>query len=41
MDNLLWFVIGLTHIWPFMLIIAAGIYFAFRLDRRRRKKNAS
>ena len=37
-DNLLWFIIGIIHIWPFVLIVAAAIYFAFKLDKRRKIK---
>jgi len=36
-ENLLYFFIGLTHIWPFMIIAAAGIYLFRRI--RKRKKN--
>ncbi len=36
------FIIGLTNIWPFILIIIGGISLGFRIDRKRKnKKNAS
>lgn len=36
------FIIGLTNIWPFLLIIIAGIILGFRIDRKKKnKKNAS
>jgi len=38
-DNLLWFFIGLTHIWPFVLIIAAAVYSFIRRYRKKKEKN--
>lgn len=41
-DWLLMFIIGLVHIWPFILIIAGGIFIGVHFDRKRKKKkNAS
>ena len=36
---LMWFIVGLTSIWPFIIIIATGIYLAIRLDKKRKNKN--
>jgi hypothetical protein len=36
--NLMWFFIGLTTIWPFILIIAAGLYAGFRINRMHKQK---
>jgi hypothetical protein len=41
-DWLLRFIVGLIHIWPFLLIIAGGIFVGIHFDKKRkRKKNAS
>ncbi len=37
-DALLWFCIGLIHIWPFILMIAAGWWGVARLCRKRKQK---
>ncbi len=37
-DNLLWMIIGLTHVWPFILAIAVILFIVIRLDRKRKKK---
>jgi hypothetical protein len=37
--NLLWFFIGLTTIWPFIILIGGGIFAAFRISRKRRNRN--
>lgn len=33
-DNLIWFFVGLTHIWPFLLLLAGGIWL-WRIRRKR------
>ena len=33
--GLLWFLIGLTHIWPFILIFALGVFLLIRIKRKR------
>lgn len=39
---LLGFIIGLIHMWPFILVIGGGLYIGFKIRRRRRKiKNVS
>lgn len=40
-DNLLWFFIGLTNIWPFVLVIAATLYIIIRQKRKRKNKNTT
>ncbi|MBL4753124.1 MAG: DUF4349 domain-containing protein [Flavobacteriales bacterium] len=37
-NNLLWLLIGLTHIWPFVVILGGGVLFAIGMDRKRRNK---
>jgi len=39
-NNLLWFFVGLTHMWPFVLIIAAAIFFFIRQRRKRKNRTA-
>jgi len=36
---LLAFIIGLIHLWPFILIIGGGVFFAFRFGKARKKTN--
>lgn len=36
---LLAFIIGLIHMWPFILIIGGGLFIAFRIGRKRKKTN--
>jgi hypothetical protein len=39
---LLAFIVGLIHMWPFILLIGSGLFIAFRIGRKRKKtKNAS
>jgi len=37
-NNLLWLLIGLTHIWPFAIIIGGGMYLAIWIGRKRSNK---
>jgi hypothetical protein len=37
-DWLLSFLIGILHIWPFILLIAGGLYLAFYFDKKKKKK---
>lgn len=37
-DNLLWLLIGLTHIWPFLLIVAGGVIFGIRMTKKNSSK---
>lgn len=37
-QNLIWFFIGLAHLWPFVLIVIAGIFWLRRLAKRRRNQ---
>ena len=36
--NLIWFLVGLVNIWPFILILGVFLYFFTRWIRRRRRK---
>ena len=37
-DNLMWFFVGLTNIWPFIVIII-GLVYGFLVYRKRKMKN--
>ncbi|GAB4260692.1 MAG: DUF4349 domain-containing protein [Vicingaceae bacterium] len=37
--NLLWFFVGLAHIWPFILILLIGVYLLVRLIKKSSRKN--
>ena len=39
-DYFLGFIIGIMNAWPFILIVAGGIYLGFKLDKRRKSKKA-
>jgi hypothetical protein len=36
-ENLLSFIIGLIHIWPFLLILGLGVFFLIRFKRNRKR----
>jgi hypothetical protein len=37
-DWLLKFIIGITHLWPFILLVTGGLYLAYRFNKRKPKK---
>lgn len=37
-EFLLLFIIGITHIWPFILLIGGSVLIAFRIDKKRKAK---
>ena len=37
-DNLIWFLIGLTNIWPFIILIGLVIVIIVRTHRKRKRK---
>jgi len=39
--NLLWFFIGLTTIWPFIILLGGGLFAGFRINRKRKNRGKS